>query len=262
MSMSEQQQVAVPGQQAPAKRNPDLPVLMPTIGMNILEIGSMVAKSGLFPQMTMERAVTIMAIGEALGIKPVPSIQNIVVVEGKIFMEYPLVGTIIKSAPGYDYVEHADSDDKKCAIDFIRNGVVVGTYTITIDDAKRAGLVKDRSAWVTWPKVMLFARALTQGQRRYIPEVMGGMTIYDRSEQSEIAANETPRQAAQNLTAQVKGTVTTADGTVVNSMTGEVINGEVVESTATDPSSGPSWPNGDAAGNPPADIVDPFKLQS
>jgi hypothetical protein len=58
------------------------------------------------------------------------------------------------------YAEHGWSD--------------LGKTTFTIEDAKRAELVKPDSGWVKYPQAMLFARAISTGCRTYTPDVFNG----------------------------------------------------------------------------------------
>ncbi len=47
--------------------------------------------------------------------------------------------------------------------------ILRGTMEFTMDDAKRAQLIKAGSGWTKYPKAMLFARAISQGIRCFAP---------------------------------------------------------------------------------------------
>ena len=85
---------------------------------------------------------------------------------------------LIKRSGRYNYriLEH---NDTVCSIEFreIEDGkwVEVGESTFTIEDAKRAKLVYPDSAWIKYPRAMLFSRAISQGARLYAPDAIGGV---------------------------------------------------------------------------------------
>ena len=62
--------------------------------------------------------------------------------------------------------------------------VAVGESKFTIEDAKRAGLIKPDSAWLKYPRAMLFSRAISQGARLFCPDAIGG--IYTNEEMASV----------------------------------------------------------------------------
>jgi len=55
---------------------------------------------------------------------------------------------------------------------------MLGKTTFTMEDAKRAELVKPGSGWVKYPQAMLFARAISAGCRTFTPDVFSGTLVY------------------------------------------------------------------------------------
>jgi hypothetical protein len=90
------------------------------------------------------------------------------------------------------------------AIVFTVDGVQRGVSRYTLDDAVDAGLIKDnldkRAAWSTSRRNMLLARAMSNGVKWFVPEVMGGLPVY--------VAGELGSGAKASLTA---GTTDAAD---------------------------------------------------
>lgn len=68
------------------------------------------------------------------------------------------------------------------SVTFTVKGRTVGVSTFTLDDAKTAGLIKERGGWKSAPRNMLLARAMSNGVKWYVPEVMGGLPIYAEGE--------------------------------------------------------------------------------
>jgi len=138
-----------------------------------------------------EAAMKIMR-GHELGIPPAAAVENIYVVNNKTSMGAGLIGAIIKKSGQYNYrvTEH---DNEHCKVlfyekDFLDDSgwIVCGEAEFTMTDAKTAGLVKAKSPWLTYPKNMLFARALTNGARFYCPDVFHG-SIYTPEELDTVA---------------------------------------------------------------------------
>jgi hypothetical protein len=65
-------------------------------------------------------------------------------------------------------------------VEFIVNGERRGISRFTLEDARAANLIKPdaRAAWNTAPRNMLFARAMSNGAKWFVPEVFGGMPVY------------------------------------------------------------------------------------
>jgi hypothetical protein len=156
------------------------------MGLTIGEMAKVYAESGMFGKaLTWQQAVVKIGIGRELGLGPVQAIQSVDVFDGNISLRSNLRAACIKMRKGYDYRVEVWTP-AECSINFLRNGTSVGIYTYTMEDAKLAGLA-GKNNWRTHPKAMLFARAMSAGQRAYMPEVMMGLTVYDPDEADEIA---------------------------------------------------------------------------
>ena len=71
-----------------------------------------------------------------------------------------------------------DRSDTSCTAAIIHEGSSeeIGRTTFTIEDAQRAGLIRERSAWKTHPGRMLWARASAFVIYDYAPDVALGVT--------------------------------------------------------------------------------------
>jgi hypothetical protein len=147
------------------------------------------AQSKAFPdpeggKLTTALAFARMVIGHDLGLSPTQSLMGVSIVKGRPMIAATTLAGFVKRTPGYDYrvIEH---DAEKCSIDFTIDGEVVGNSTYTIEDAKLAKLVKSGGAWETVPRNMVFARAMSNGVRWYMPDVTGGVAAYVEGELTE-----------------------------------------------------------------------------
>jgi hypothetical protein len=86
-------------------------------------------------------------------------------------------------------IEIVESTDEKCVIRGTRLDGDHATVSYTLDDAKKAGLVKPSGGWVKNPKDMCFARAISRLARQIAPDVIGGCYV-----EGEIRALEQEKQ--------------------------------------------------------------------
>ena len=137
------------------------------------------AKSGLFRGINDEaKAVVKILAGRELGIGPVAALRGVNLVEGKIEFSAGLLAALVKRSGRYDY-RVTEATDARCELAWTEQGKPVGTSSFTVEEAERAGLVKPRGAWTTYPGDMCFARALSRGVRRYAPDVTAGAAYVD-----------------------------------------------------------------------------------
>jgi hypothetical protein len=112
-----------------------------------------------------------------LGLPPLAAAE-LSVIRGKLFVGAKLLRAVA-ARHGYR-VLRADSSDESCTAILERRGAEVGRTTFTIDDARRAGLVKGTaSAWSTHPARMLWARASKFVLEDFAPEVTLGIATDD-----------------------------------------------------------------------------------
>ena len=148
---------------------------MPVSFTDLTNMAQAFAASGMF-QDTRQVAQAIVKIqaGKELGLAPVYSMMNINVIRGRLTTSANTLALLVKRSGRYNYhiEEHTDL---KCTITFFEDGKVAGESTFTMDDAKRAELVKPDSGWAKYPRAMLFSRAISQGARIYAPDAIGGV---------------------------------------------------------------------------------------
>lgn len=110
--------------------------------------------------------------------------QNI---QGKITISPQLMNSLIRKA-GHSL--NIESDDVHCKITGTRKDTgEVCTVSFTIQEAERAGLVKEGGAWKKYPSDMCFARALSRLGRRLFPDVIGMAYVHDEIEEEKPKKN-------------------------------------------------------------------------
>jgi hypothetical protein len=145
-------------------------------------LGEMLALSGYFEksgdmkQQVAQMCTKILA-GREMGMGPFAAVQGIYLIKGKLSFAANLIASAIKASGRYDY-KVKRVDDTGCEIDFFekRNGQweLSGTSTFNLKDAERAGTQNMKA----YPRNMMFARCMSNGQKWYCPDVFNGNTVY------------------------------------------------------------------------------------
>lgn len=176
----------------------------------LYRIAEALAMSKMFKDVTAaEQAFAKMIIGRDLGMSPAQSMLGLHLVEGSVMVHYSMLGRFVKARAdeGYDYragwlkeqpqgeeasvvapevvsvwMDEDDPADPRpvvgAFVTFTVHDRIVGVSRFTLQDAETAKLIKDRGGWKTAPRNMLLARAMSNGVKWFVPEVMGGLPIY------------------------------------------------------------------------------------
>jgi len=156
----------------------------------MIRVAQDLAKSGLFPDaMNAHKAFAKILLGRDLGLSPTQALTGIYIVEGRPQIAAVTLAHFIRKTPGLGYKVTEHTADT-CSIEFYADGELRGTSTFTISEARSAGLVKEKSGWVKYPRNMLFARAMSNGAKWYVPEVLGGLPVYTEGDSFEGTAQE------------------------------------------------------------------------
>lgn len=115
--------------------------------------------------------------------------DNFQVVQGKVALTSQGMLALIHSRPDLVKMEINESTDERCTVTMTRSNGFAFTITYTLEDAKRANLIKPNGAWETYPSNMLRWRAISTCARIVVPDLLAG--LYLASELgSEIADGE------------------------------------------------------------------------
>jgi hypothetical protein len=120
--------------------------------------------------------MTILAARE-IGVPPMLALNGgISNIQGKLEISARLMNALMRRA-GIK-ISIKESTDELCVIVGTR-GDTQDTVTVsyTLEDAKKAGLVKPGGGWVKNPKDMCFARAISRLARQIAPDVIGGCYV-------------------------------------------------------------------------------------
>jgi hypothetical protein len=141
--------------------------------------------SGFFPDSKQAaQAIVKVLAGRELGFGAFASMTGVAVIQGKPVIGANLLAAAVKQTGKYNYrvIKHTDQE---CEIAFYEGKIspdnCVGISTFTMKDAQAAGLT-NKDNWKKYPRNMLFARAIANGQKWYAPDVFNGVTVYTPDE--------------------------------------------------------------------------------
>jgi len=163
------------------------PQLTPQVWQMISEVAPTMHLARIFGVASKEQAAAVMLKGYELGLSLSGSFEFIQVVEGKPSLSPRGALALIQSSPLYGGMKITEDADK-CTVWMKRadNGFE-HTVTWSLDDAKRAGVVKPGSGWEKYPTNMIRWRAIGFCADVVFPDITGGMKRAD-----ELGANISP----------------------------------------------------------------------
>lgn len=152
----------------------------------ILPMAKLFAESGMFTdaKQAAQAFVKIQA-GQEIGLAPFASMTGINIILGKPTFGAGVIASCVKGSSKYDF-KVKSLTDKECSIDFFESKEFIGNSTFTIDDAKKQA-TKNLDKF---PKNMLYARAMSNGQKWFCPDVFQ-MSVYVPEEMPEVTENVT-----------------------------------------------------------------------
>lgn len=155
--------------------------------LDLKSLGTVFSQSGFFNDTkSASQAIVKILAGRELQIGPVSSMTGVYIVKGRISLSANLMLAVILRSGKYKHqvIKHTENE---CSLRFLRKDEFekkweeVGVSTFTMDDAKKAGLLNN-PPWKSYPRNMLFARAVSNGARWYCPDVFCGHTPYTPDE--------------------------------------------------------------------------------
>lgn len=158
------------------------------------------AGSGFFQDSkSAAQAVVKILAGAELGFGPFASMTGVNIIQNRPALAANLIAAAVKRSGKYNYrvIEHTA---EICSIDFFEDGQKVGNSTYTMKEAFIAGL-SQKDTWKKYPRNMLFARAISNGQKWYAPDAFNGATVY------------TPEELGAEEDAEGNAVISSQDGT-------------------------------------------------
>ncbi|MBI5885289.1 MAG: recombinase RecT [Deltaproteobacteria bacterium] len=144
------------------------------------EWGAFAQQSGIVPQGTSQhQAMAIIQTGVELGLAPMQSLRSMSFVKGRLVMSVQLQLALARQR-GVKVVK-IDEKDGYCGVTLERQGEEV-SCAYTLQDARKAGLVKQDGNWDKYPKQMLRWRAIGDALRLLAPDLVMGLLSQEEAE--------------------------------------------------------------------------------
>ena len=125
--------------------------------------------------------------GAELGLKPLQSLQNLAVINGRPALWGDAVIALVMSSPVCEYVtEEDDGHTATCRVK--RKGAPEQARTFSMEDAQKAGLAGKQGPWTQYPKRMRQMRARAFALRDVFPDVLRGMPVAEELQDMQSAA--------------------------------------------------------------------------
>ena len=134
--------------------------------------------------------------GSELGLKPLQSLQNLAVINGRPALWGDAVIALVLASPVCEYVTE-DDDGKTAYCRVKRKGAPEQVRSFSMDDAIKAGLAGKQGPWTQYPKRMRQMRARAFALRDVFPDVLRGMPIAE--ELQDMAATPQPTGVEKNM---------------------------------------------------------------
>ena len=161
----------------------------------LYKMASTAVASGLYPGLqSADAAFVIMLKGADLGLAPFEALSAIYLIKGKAHIGYTVLASLMRRHPHYDY-RVTELTAEVCTLDFVHHGEAIGSFSFSMEDAKRARLTGNAdSNWSKYPQTMLFARCMSLGQRIYCPDLTSSTFYVDSLGEPEVPIYDvTPR---------------------------------------------------------------------
>lgn len=159
----------------------------------IMSIGKAFAESGLFPDIKQAaQAIVKIQAGQEMGIAPFAAMTGIHLIQGKPTVGAGIIASRIKASGKYDY-KVKEMTDKNCSLDFYEGGQLIGNSSFSIEDAKKA----ETKNMNKFPRNMLFARAISNGQKWFCPDVFS-CSVYTAEELSQVTEDTQAEITTEN----------------------------------------------------------------
>lgn len=154
------------------------------------------------------KAMTIAWKGRELGIPPLQAFSSIGVINGKPCLSAELMLALCyQRVKGFQaaFTTPPEKQNDECTIVMTRPGGQPQSFRFTMQDAQRAGVVRQGSPWQKFPAAMLRARAISAAARAvcpdaimgcYTPEEMGGEVMEAEIVEQQAAATPEPSAPA------------------------------------------------------------------
>ena len=191
---------------------------------DIMTMAKTFVDSGMFAD-TKQAAQAFVKIqaGQEIGLAPFASMSGINIILGKPTFGAGVIASCVKGSAKYDF-KVKELTDKACSIDFFEGKEFIGNSTFTIEDAKK----QSTKNLDKFPKNMLYARAISNGQKWFCPDVFQ-MSVYVPEEMPEQVTEDVPHTIVIPVATdkQIEKLITIADASRIENVLNAIEEGKL-----------------------------------
>lgn len=145
---------------------------------NTKELCEQLTKTPHYAKIGQEGIFAIVTTAKSLNLNPVQALMGgMYYVKGKVEMSSRMMAALIRSKK-HSITRDSKSNDKVCILHGKRaDNKDCWTESFSIEEARKAGLIRAHTPWITYPKDMLYARALSRLARQLFPDIIGNCYV-------------------------------------------------------------------------------------
>ncbi len=169
-----------PGLPAPATKSE-----VPEVFRELQQWGKLAKDANIIPAGTnIPQAMVIVQAGREMGLQPLQSLRSMNFIKGRLTMSVQLQLAMATKGGVTKPEGWLKEKPGECTVTLERDGASI-TCTYTMDDARKAGLVKEDGAYDKYAKQMLRWRAIGDALRLIAPDLVLGLLSPEEAESIE-----------------------------------------------------------------------------
>ena len=191
----------------------------------VWKLSSLLVKSKLFGTSNTNEVATKIITGLEMGISPVRAVRHIDTIDGSPSVSAQLSAAMLQMSEHFDYNvdevsvdfgDNGDVIDGLARVCISKDGEKLGCAEFTWNEAEAANLTwKDN--WESYPRDMLFARAMKRAKKWYAPSVgIGREYMPDELGKEDNPTVQVPSEVADKAQSQSKSTNTNEPSDIVD----------------------------------------------
>ncbi len=161
----------------------------PTNLEEALKLSALIAKSGLCPESLRGKETDVFMVlskGSEMGLTSMQSLQNLYVIHGSIGCSADLLRARAQAHPDCVKFEIVEATKERAVLEVLKSGWTEPIkVTWALQDAQRAGLLRQGGSHERWPEEMHVARVTSRAARRYFPDVCAGLYVKEELESEQ-----------------------------------------------------------------------------
>lgn len=210
--------------------------LTPANLQEAMQYAEIMAKSSVVPKSYQGKTGDILVavqMGAELGLKPIQSLQNIAVINGKPSVYGDTLIALVQNNPLCEYINESFDENTMTAICVVkRKGEPEYTGRFSQKDAENAGLWARSGPWKQYPKRMLQMRARGFALRDKFADVLGGLITREEAQDYPVDVTPQEKPKTQDLSSKLDNVL--LEQTQSQETPEEIVEDEVVVEVNTE----------------------------